>query len=353
MTTHQLIVDLRSDTVTKPTPEMYEAMRAAELGDDVLGDDPTVKALEGRVADLLGKEASCFVPSGTMSNQACVHAQTTPGDEIVAHEHAHVYVYEGGAWAAISGCSIHLVRGDGGIFTGEDVRAAVREENDHFPRTRLVCVENTHNRGGGTVWPMDRLREVTDVSRELGLRTHLDGARLWNAHVATRVPLDELARGFDTVSVCFSKGLGAPVGSASVGDEETIRRVRRIRKMLGGAMRQSGVLASAALFALEHNIPRLAEDQDNAHTLASALDALPGLRCDPSGVETNIVYADVDPDAFAGGPSLLVRDLESRGVRVMATGPRTIRAVTSLMVDREGVERACEAFREAVSGLAV
>ncbi|CAE7549822.1 ltaA [Symbiodinium necroappetens] len=346
-------VDLRSDTVTRPTDAMREAMMRAELGDDVLGDDPTVRALEERVASVLGKDAACFVPSGTMANQACVRAQTEPGDEIVAHEGNHVYVYEGGAWAAVSGCSIALLRGDRGMFSGEDVRRSVRPDDTHFPRTRLVCVENTHNRGGGAVWPLARLRDVTETAHGLGLRTHLDGARLWNAHVASGVALDELARGFDTVSVCFSKGLGAPVGSAAAGDASTIRKVRRLRKMLGGGMRQSGLLAGAALHALDHHVDRLAEDHEHAHLLASALSRLPGFRVDPESVETNIVYATIAEGSVAGGAAGFVRTLSDLGVRILAVDNQIIRVVTSLAVDRTSVARAIEAFEAAASRLCV
>jgi len=294
-------IDLRSDTVTKPTSQMFAAMASAELGDDVLGDDPTVKELERRVASMLGKEAACFVPSGTMANQASIRAQTEPGDEIVAHKDNHIYVYEGGAWAALSGCSIALLDGARGMFTADDLRRSVRPDNTHFPQTKLVCVENTHNRGGGAIWPMATLRELTAAASELGLACHLDGARLWNAHVASGVPLSELAHGFETVSVCFSKGLGAPAGSVAAGSERVIRKVRRIRKMWGGAMRQSGVLAGAALYALDHHIERLADDHTNALALAEGVAQLPGFAVEPSEIETNIVYMGVDASAFEIG----------------------------------------------------
>ena len=346
-------VDLRSDTVTKPTPGMLDAMASAELGDDVLGDDPSVRALEERVASMLGKEEACFVPSGSMANQACVRAHTSPGDEIVLHRDSHVYVYEGGAWAAVSGCSVCLLEGERGVFTGERVRASIRPDDAHFPSTRLVCVENTHNRGGGAIWPMGALRDVTETAHECGLSTHLDGARLWNAHVASGVSLDELARGFDTVSVCFSKGLGAPVGSAAVGDHRTIARVRRIRKMLGGGMRQSGLLAACANYALDHHIDRLADDHRRAERLAQAMRDLPGLDVDLHSVETNIIYARVDEGAFAGGAEGLVRALAEEGVLVLASGPGVIRAVTSLAVDDGGIERAVESLRTCAGRLTV
>jgi len=346
-------VDLRSDTVTRPTGAMRDAMMSAELGDDVLGDDPTVKHLEERVAAMLGKEAACFVPSGSMANQLCIRSQTEPGDEIIAHRESHVYVYEAGAWAAISGCSIHLLDGKKGVFCGQDILDGVRPDDAHFPRTRLVCAENTHNRGGGSVWSVQQLRDVTDTAASLGLRTHLDGARLWNAHVASGVALDELALGFDTVSVCFSKGLGAPVGSAAVGSTETIGRARRFRKMFGGGMRQSGILAGAALHALDHHIDRLALDHEHAQLLAQAVSELPGFSVDAREIETNIVYMNVQDEIIGGGAAAVVEKLDAMGVRVLAVNDRTIRAVTSLEVDALGVDRAIQAFRGAVSGLAV
>ncbi|GJQ28659.1 MAG: threonine aldolase [Phycisphaerae bacterium] len=334
--------------MTRPTPAMREAMMRAPLGDDVLGDDPTVKTLEARFALLLGKQAAVFVPSGTMANQAAIRAHTEPGDEIIAHESSHVVLYEGGAPAALSGCLVRCLRGSRGQFTADDVRGAVRARNDHFPISKLVVVENTQNRGGGSVWALDDLRAVAAASREHGLRLHLDGARLWNAHVAAGVPLKDYAALFDTVSCCFSKGLGAPVGSALAGDAATIARARRFRKMFGGGMRQSGLLAAAALHAMDHHVARLADDHANAAYLARGLAEVPGLALAGEhrgrGVETNIVYVDLTPDAPLDAAGLVTR-LEAAGVRVLATGPRQFRAVTHLDVDRAGMDRALAACR--------
>ncbi len=340
------IIDLRSDTVTKPTPAMRHAMMDAALGDDVLGDDPTVIRLQERVAELLGKEAACFVPSGTMANQTAIRAHTEPGDEIICDADGHIIHYESAAPAALSGCMIRSVAGVRGVFSAEQVRAAVRPDDYHCPRSRLVIIENTHNRGGGTVWPMESVERVSAAARELGLRVHLDGARLWNAAVASGRKPREFARHADSVSVCFSKGLGAPVGSAVAGSREFIRRVFFFRKMFGGAMRQSGLLAAAALHALDHHVERLAEDHANARRLAEGLAGIKGITLDPARVQTNIVFFDVDERL--GTASEVSTALDRAGVRTFDAGPRTIRAVTHLDVSREMVERAIAVVRSAI-----
>ncbi len=264
------MIDLRSDTVTQPTEAMKAAMVAAPLGDDVLGDDPTILLLQQRCAELFGKDAACFVPSGSMANQSAIRAQTSPGDEIICHRDSHVYCYEAGAWAALSGCSIALLDGPRGQFEPEDVAAAIQADDHHFATSRLLVVENTQNRGGGAVWPLRRIEAVTAEARKHGLRCHLDGARIWNASAASGVSLAEYARHFDTVSACFSKGLGCPVGSIICSDADTIHRVHRARKMLGGAMRQSGILAAAALYALDHHRDRLVDDHAHARRIAAS-----------------------------------------------------------------------------------
>ncbi|MCE7974071.1 MAG: aminotransferase class I/II-fold pyridoxal phosphate-dependent enzyme [Leptolyngbya sp. PLA1] len=345
-------IDLRSDTVTRPTPAMREAMMAAPLGDDVLGDDPTVAALEAKFAAWVGKPAACFVPTGTMANQVAIRAHTEHGDEIICHEDSHIVQYETGAPAALSGCMVRLLRGPRGQFTAADVAAAIRPQGIHGPASKLVVVENTQNRGGGSVWPLDRCREIAALAHERGLRAHLDGARLWNASVASGVPMSTFAAEFDSVSCCFSKGLGAPVGSALAGSAEFIARVRRFRKMFGGGMRQSGVLAAAAIYAMDNHISRLAQDHENAKLLAKGIASIPGLALEPEqaagGVETNIVYFDLAPSLPFDGAALVAR-LKSRGVLVLATAPRRIRALTHLDVTRSQVEEAIAGVRAAVA----
>ena len=330
------VIDLRSDTVTKPTPAMREAMARAEVGDDVFGDDPTVKELESQTAQLLGKEAALYVPSGTMANELAIRGHTEPGDEIIVEANAHMYYYECGAPAALSGVMCRCVNGQRGIFTGADVEAALRPADQHFPRTRLVCLENTHNRGGGKVWSVGQIEDVAATARKHHLQLHLDGARLWNASVASGIPERDYAAHFDTVSVCFSKGLGAPVGSALAGPNPLIERARRFRKMFGGGMRQAGIIAAGALFALRHHRARLAEDHANAKTFASGLTAINGLEVDPAEVETNMVRFQVR----AMPAQQLVDRLRAQGVLVLAVGPDTIRGVTNLMVSSDDIQAA-------------
>lgn len=331
-------VDLRSDTVTRPSPEMRRAMVEAEVGDDVFGDDPTVNRLQERVAELLGKEAAILVPSGTMANQTSIRAQTRPGDEIVCHADSHIYHYEAGAPAGISGCSLRLLPGERGVFDAAAVRGAVRPTDSHFAQTSLVVIENTHNRGGGSIWPVNAIAEIRAVADEFGLRMHLDGARLMNACVATGRKPTEYTRYFDTVSMCFSKGLGAPVGSAVAGSKETIRRVHRSRKMCGGGMRQAGILAAAALYAIEHNIDRLADDHANAKRLAKALAEMPGVQVDPASVETNIVFFDVEPRI--GTAKAVCDALRELHVWMLPVSPQRVRAVTHLDVSSQDIDLA-------------
>ena len=340
------LIDLRSDTVTRPTPPMREAMARAEVGDDVFGEDPTVRRLEERTADLLGKEAALFVPSGTMGNQLAILVRTRPGEEIIVGEGAHCAWYEAGAAAALSGVQA-VVAGRGGLFTADEMEAVRKPEADWYPRATLVAVENTHNRGGGIVWPAWHLKAVTERARRLGLGLHLDGARLWNAAVMLGESPAQIAAGFDTASVCFSKGLGTPVGSALCGTRELIAQARRGRKMLGGGMRQVGILAAAALYALEHHRERLAEDHTNARALAEMMASEPGVRIDLAKVQTNIVMVDV-PGFRAAEIAAVAKE---KGVLVSVFGPERLRVVTHLDVAKtaeEGGRRLAAAIRSVV-----
>ena len=335
-------IDLRSDTVTRPTPEMRRAMAEAEVGDDVFGDDPTVAALERATAEVLGKEAALFVPSGTMANQIAIRCHTRLGDEMLLEGGSHIFWYEAGGPAALSGVSCRVLAGNRGVFEAPAVKEALRPDDVHFPPTRLLALENTHNRGGGKIWPLETLRAVCREARDAGLRTHLDGARLWNATAATAVPEAVYAAECDSVSVCFSKGLGAPVGSALAGTAEFIVQARRIRKQLGGGLRQAGVVAAGALHALKHHRDRLIDDHVLARALATGISGLRGLRVAVEEVETNMVYFHLD----SGDARVLAGALKDRGVLMLATGPRTVRAVTSLAVDAAGVARAVECLGE-------
>ncbi len=338
------VIDLRSDTVTQPTPAMREAMARAAVGDDVYGEDPTVIELERRTAEILGKESALFVPSGTMSNQIALLVHTRPGDEVVIGEGAHVAFYESGAGAAIAGVQFAQA-GSGGLFDAREFAAAVKPKADYHPRSSLVCLENTHNRAGGRVFPQATAEAVVERARELGLSAHLDGARLWHAALFSGQSEATLARPFDTVSVCFSKGLGAPVGSALVGSRAAISAARRYRKMLGGGMRQAGILAAGALFALEQQRARLALDHARASDLGRALATLPSVQV--VAPETNIVSFAV-PGADAAH---LVAAAKARGVRLNATGPHTLRAVLHLDVSSEQATRAAERLVDAICSL--
>jgi threonine aldolase len=340
------IVDLRSDTVTQPDAGMREAMARAVVGDDVFRDDPTVLALEERVAAMLGKEAALFFPSGTMSNSAALRVHTHPGDEVLCEEWCHIFNYESGHAAAISGVQLHPVRGHRGALSPEQLKFKVRPKNVHYPQTRLIAVENTHNRHGGAVIPVASMKALWEWSREALIPVHIDGARLWNASVALGEPIKSLAQYGDTVSVCLSKGLGAPAGSLLCGPRALIDAALRARKMLGGAMRQAGVLAAAGMYALDNNLPLLAVDHAHAKKFATALSAMPHLDVKPSEVETNIVMIGVEAPWTS---HQLAAVLGEYGVRVGPTNDTTIRAVTNLGIDNAGINRAVEVFA-AVTG---
>lgn len=327
--------DFRSDTVTVPTPEMRAAMAAANVGDDVLDGDPTVGALEERVASLLGKDAALFVPSGTMANQVALGAWTRPGDELIVERDAHVASYEAGAAGALHGLQMRTLVGRRGTLDPGEVRALIRPDFIHCPRTALVCLEQTHMSSGGSIVPLEALRAVAALAREHGLPVHVDGARLFHAVVESGVSAAEVVDGADSVSICFSKGLGAPVGSAISGPREFIGRARLVRKRLGGWMRQAGIVAAGALWALEHGVERLRDDHALARALGAALDAHAAIACEP--VETNIVVAVLAGDA-PPAPELAQR-FEREGVRTLALGPDRLRFITHRDVGPADVER--------------
>ena len=338
------IVDLRSDTLTLPTPEMREAMARAEVGDDVWGEDPTVQRLEAQAAERLGKEAGLFVSSGTQGNLACVVEHTRSGQEVVLDLDSHIYNYEVAGAATVGHVQMRPVQTPRGFLSPEQVRAAIRPSNIHLPETGLVCVENTHNRHGGTCCTPEEIAALAGVAHEARVPVHLDGARLFNAAVALKRPAADFARAVDSVTFCLSKGLGAPVGSVVCGSAEFVGRARRVRKMLGGGMRQAGIIAAAGLVALDRMVDRLAEDHANARRLAEGLAELPGLQLDLTSVQTNIVILRVDRGPAA--TEELVRGCAARKVKVHAMGPAAIRCVTHKDVDGDDIARALEAFRE-------
>jgi threonine aldolase len=342
------VVDLRSDTLTQPTPAMRQAMLAAEVGDDVFGEDPNVNALQEEAAALLGKEAALFVASGTMANLVSVKAHTQPGDEVIVHPRCHVVRYEGGGSAALSGVQWRMLDSPDGTFDPVQVEAAVQGgDNPHFAPTRLLCMENTHNMLGGRVLPLANLDAVAGVARAKGVAMHLDGARLLNAAVALDVQPERIARAFDSTTLCFSKGLGAPVGSIVAGSGDFIARCVRIRKMVGGGMRQAGFLAAAARHALRHHVTRLADDHRRAARLAEAIGNERQLELLHGMPQTNIVYFRCTKAGL--GMAALAERLKARGVRIGPTGPDTARAVTHLDVDDEDIGRAIAALHEALA----
>ncbi len=335
-------IDLRSDTVTIPTPAMLQAMMSASVGDDVYGEDPTVNALQEKVSALFGKESALFVPSGTMGNQVSIKTHTEPGDEVIVEEEAHVFVYETAGPAILSAVQLRTVRGTRGMLSADQIRETVRPPGYHLPRTRLLCLENTHGRSGGVVLPVKDLRTVSDYARGEGLKIHLDGARIWNASVASGVALRDYGSCFDSLSVCFSKGLGAPVGSMIVGDRAFIDRARHFRKIFGGGMRQAGFLAAAATYALDHNIARLADDHKNARWFAESLMGLSQLEIDLDNVQTNMVIMDVKRSGRSQREVLEL--LAGKGVLLTPERHSGIRAVTHLNVSRTDVETASKVF---------
>lgn len=337
-------IDLRSDTVTKPTAAMRQAIFDAEVGDDMSGEDPTVNRLEKIMADMLGKEAAVYNCSGTQSNQMAVRAHCQQGDEILIDETGHIVNYEAGGAAAMSGVSARVLRGKFGMFDVEDLEGKIRPDNQHYCVTRLVCVENTTNHGGGRAWPLAQMARVGAWAHSHGLKVHVDGARLFNAAVAQRYSVKEFARYADSISICFSKGLGCPMGSILIGDAATIYRARRARKLFGGALRQAGMMAAAAIYALEHHVERLKDDHDNAKAFAETISTIDGIRINVDHVESNLVFFEVDP-ARGTSAQLSARLLE-RGLKLNPSGPQRLRACTHLDVTRADLQRAAEIVRE-------
>lgn len=340
-------IDLRSDTVTKPSPEMRKAMAEAPVGDDVFGEDPTINALQERVASVLGKEKAIYVASGTMGNQTSIKAHTEPGDEVILEREAHIFNYETVAPSMLSQVQIYPIEGDHGVFTAEQVNRAIRPKAYYMPRTRLICIENTHNRAGGTIFSLDEMKRIRELALDAGIKMHLDGARIWNASIETGISPKEYARYFDSVSVCFSKGLGAPVGSAVAGSAEFIERVRRFRKIYGGGMRQAGIIAAGALFALDHNIPRLKEDHEKAKYLATEICKLKNFQIDLSTVQTNIVIINVERTGKS--PDEILRILRANGVLLTLGTYTSVRAVTHLDVSFDEVKKAASVFQKLFS----
>jgi len=342
------MIDLRSDTVTKPTREMRKAMFSAEVGDDVYGEDPTANLLEKKVAKLLGKEASIFVASGTMANELCLKAHTSPGDEVIVERYSHIFNDESGAAAALSGVQLHPLQGERGIIYPQQIEKAIRDKNNlHLPPTRLICLENTHNRGGGTIYPLDMVKEISQIAKKHNIFVHMDGARLLNATVALGVDPVEYTQYVDSVTLCLSKGLGAPVGSMIAGTVEFINKVRRYRKMYGGGMRQIGFLAAAGIYALDHHIERLSEDHRKAKRFAVALGEIPGIEINPERVETNIIYFKVKKRGWDA--RRVVEELKKRGVLILRIQGSLLRAVTHLDVSEDDIEKAILVFKRLFS----
>ncbi len=342
------MIDLRSDTVTMPTDEMRNAMAHAEVGDDVYGEDPTVNRLQDMAAAMLGKRFALFVPSGTMANQLAIRSQTQPGQEIIVESKSHVVRYEQGAAGALAGVQLHWVTGERGIMTAEQVEAAIRPNDAHSITTALICIENTHNAGGGTIYPLSTIEKIRALAVRHGIPLHLDGARLFNAVAATTLPATVYAQHFETVSLCLSKGLGAPVGSLLLSnDQRLMERARRFRRMYGGAMRQAGILAAAGIYALERHVTRLKTDHDHAKKLARLLQQIPAVQIAPQHVETNILIFDIVDERRS--PIELVAALKAHGVLINAIGGQSYRAVTHLQITDKQIDDAAVVFTDVLS----
>ena len=338
------MIDIRSDTVTKPSDEMRDVIARAEVGDDVFGEDPNVNELQVAVAKLFGKESALYVPSGTMANQVSINAHTQPGNEVICESGCHLYNYESGAPALLSGVMLRTIDGEMGSITAEQVEANIRPTSYHFAQTTLITLENTHNRAGGTIFPLGQIKEISEVAKKHNIKMHLDGARLMNAVVATGVEAAEWASYFDSVSICLSKGLGAPVGSVVAGTKAFIERAHRYRKTYGGGMRQAGLLAAAGKYALENNVERLAEDHTNALTFAESVASLEGINVELDWVQTNIVMIDIDKSL--GSAAEWVERLAELDVSILTVSPQRLRAVFHLDVSKEESAGAAAKFRD-------
>jgi threonine aldolase len=337
------MIDLRSDTVTKPTDDMRKAMVRAEVGDDVYGEDPTVNRLQDMAAAMLGKRSALFVPSGTMANQLAIRCQTQPGQEVIVESKSHVVRYEQGAAGALAGVQLHWVTGERGIMTVEQVETAIRPNDAHSITTALICIENTHNAGGGTIYPLSTIEKIRALAVRHGIPMHLDGARLFNAVAATTLPPTVYAQHFETISLCLSKGLGAPVGSLLIAnDQRLMDRARRFRRMYGGAMRQAGILAAAGIYALERHVARLKTDHEHAKKLARLLQHIPAIQIAPQHVETNIVMFDIVDEQRSAAE--LVAALKEHGVLINAVGGQSYRAVTHLQITDKQIDEAAVVF---------
>ncbi|HDL18535.1 MAG TPA: low-specificity L-threonine aldolase [Bacteroidetes bacterium] len=338
------LIDLRSDTLTKPTEEMRAVMARAEVGDDVFGEDPTVNRLQEKVAVLFGKEAALFVASGTMGNQVCLNAYTQPGDEVICDYNSHIFNYEGGAPAVLSGVQLHPIPGKRGIIDASQIEAVIRPADHHYAHSKLIAIENTHNRGGGAIFPLQKMQDIYKLAQKHRLKVHLDGARIWHAAIATGTPLSKYGKCVDSISVCLSKGLGAPVGSVVVGSADFIDRAHRYRKIYGGGMRQAGILAAAGIYAIDHHYQRLADDHRRAKQLADELSRLPGIEIDPAEVETNLVIFKVD--VAKRSPGNWCRLMKEEDILMLPFGYDRVRMVTHLHITDHDIDVVTDRFKK-------
>lgn len=341
------MVDLRSDTLTQPSAEMRDAICNAQVGDDVFGEDPTINRLQEMMTEITAKDAALFVASGTMGNQICIKTHTQPGNEIVVERHSHLFNYECGSPALLSHVQVLPINGQRGSFTIEQIKEVIRPDNVHHPQTSLICIENTHNRSGGTIFPFPELEQISKFAEENKINLHLDGARLWNASVATGIPIRSYCNLVDSVSLCFSKGLGAPVGSIIVGSHDFIEQARYYRKAFGGGMRQAGILAAAAIYAIENNIERLAEDHHRARELGDFISTLPGIEFDKASLQTNIIIFDVKKSGLSG--QQVVDHLSEKGVKMLTFAGTKMRAVIHMHISDQDIKSATMALNEVFS----